>query len=126
MFSWAHLRDILNQQVLSAPFSLLAVVGVLALRRKSVDWGDPALRFFAVAAAAYLALTLVWNPDYGGRRDWDLFTSASVPLTALAVYLLNRYLPPAERAKAAGMIAVVSLMHLAPWVWFNTQPWPWD
>jgi len=126
MFSWAHLRDILNQQLLSAPFSLSVVVGVLALRWQRIRWSDPSLRFLLVAAAAYFALTLVWNPDYGGRRDWDLFTSAAIPLTALAVHLLNRYLDRPERERSIVLIGAVSLMHLLPWVWFNAQPWPWD
>jgi hypothetical protein len=126
MFSWAHLRDILNEQMLVAPFSLAAVLGVLGLRRKAVDWRDPSFRFLAVAAGAYLFLTLVWNPDYGGRRDWDLFAPASFPLTALAAYLLNRYLEPRARELATVAIAAVSLMHLGPWVHFNAQPWPWE
>lgn len=126
MFSWAHLRDVLNQQLLSAPFSLSIVLGLLVIFRRSIRWDDPSLRFLALAAAAYFALTLVWNPDYGGRRDWDLFTSSSIPLTALAVYLLNRYLGRSEREKAVAVVASVSLVHLIPWVWFNAQPWPWS
>ncbi|NPV09590.1 MAG: hypothetical protein HPY83_16725 [Anaerolineae bacterium] len=126
MFSWAHLRDILNQQILVAPFGLATVTGVLVLRRRSVRWKEPWFRFLILAAGAYLLLTFVWNPDYGGRRDWDLFAPASFPLTALAVYLVNRYLEPREREQATVLIAAVSLMHLGPWIHFNAQPWPWD
>ena len=43
--------DILNQQPLSAPFSLSVVVGVLALRWQRIRWSDLSLRFLVVAAA---------------------------------------------------------------------------
>jgi len=126
MFSWAHLRDVLNEQMLVAPFGLAAIAGVLVGQRREVQWRDPSLRFLMLAAGAYLLLTVVWNPDYGGRRDWDLFAPASFPITALAVYLLNHYLEPAVREKATVFLTAVSLMHLGPWVWFNAQPWPWE
>jgi len=80
----------------------------------------------------------VWNPDYGGRRDWDLFAPAALPLTLLAAYLWRDMAEPAgkpsgdmpvlsqaELAEAALMVAGVSAIFTAAWVYSNTIPWSW-
>ncbi|MDH7487796.1 MAG: hypothetical protein QHJ81_16175 [Anaerolineae bacterium] len=126
MFSWAHLLDVVNEQLLTAPVVLPTLLLVAALARRRLDGGDPALRFLLLAAGSYLFLTLVWNPDYGGRRDWDLFAPASLPLTVLAAYVLPRALPErVARRAAAWMLIAVQVMHSAAWVYQNTQPWAW-
>ena len=178
MFSWAHLVDIVNQQLLSAPVSLAVVLLCLGLwlqtrqltrpaigRTPGVtsavghtpgvtvaldavghtpgvitarDAGDAApkagpgpapatyVRFLAVAAAGSLLFILLWNPDYGGQRDWDLFSLSSLPLTALAGVLLGQVLTD-ERARLEAALALmaVSVFHTAAWVFQNTQPWEW-
>jgi len=126
MFSWAHLLDVVNEQLLTAPVVLPTLMLIWVFARRRLDWGHHALRFLLLAAGCYLFLTLVWNPDYGGRRDWDLFAPASLPLTLLAAYVLPRALPErvALRAAAWALIAV-QVMHTAAWVYQNTQPWFW-
>ena len=125
MISWPHLRDFLNEQALVAPFGLLLAGGVFWRERRQRIWRQPAVAFLAIAAGAYLLLSFVWNADYGGRRDWDLFAPAAFPLMALAAYLVNRHLPERERNVCVPLVTAVSLIHLIPWVYFNTQPWPW-
>jgi hypothetical protein len=132
MFSPAHLLDIANEQLLVAPFSLALVVALLAGRR-----GRAALRrrggaFLIVAAAGYLLFTLIWNADYGGRRDWDLFAPFALPLTLLAAWLLigvSRQEQAEDRPSALGEIALivagVSAIFTAAWVYSNTIPWSW-
>lgn len=144
MFSWAHLRDWLNEQMLTAPVTLggLAIVGGAML----LDWGRsrgaPArkgngsqpgegvdrdeLRFLAACTGLYWLFTVVWNPDYGGQRDWDLFSLAAIPSTLLLARLLPRALPGrAHLAQAAVMLTVVSAMHTMAWIYQNTLPWEW-
>ena len=134
MFSWEHLLDIVNQQLLSAPVSLAAVLLCLAAARGQVqallDSAAPAHpgfgRFLAVAAGGSLLFILLWNPDYGGQRDWDLFSLSSLPLTALAGLLLGRSLS-GERARLEAALALVGLsaFHTAAWIFQNTRPWEW-
>jgi hypothetical protein len=138
LLSWPHLRDVLNQQALVAPVVLPALLWLglfsrnipgAALVSESVPEEDRlrrrTLRFYAVAAVCYLAFTLVWNPDYGGQRDWDLFSLAALPATlwllALAPWVATR------RALAAGMLPLILLqaLHTAVWVYQNTLPWEW-
>ncbi|MCC7354302.1 MAG: hypothetical protein IT330_11145 [Anaerolineae bacterium] len=127
MFSWAHLLDFLNEQMLVAPTVLLslALVALLAWRQVRAAM-DTESRFLLIASAFYLIFTWVWNPDYGGRRDWDLFAPAYLPTTLLLAYLLPRAMPNRnELARASVALVVVSLLHTAAWVYSNTRPWEW-
>ena len=107
MFSLGHLVDIVNQQLLVAPmvWPSLALIGLLAWRRLPKE--DPTGRFLLLMAASYLLLTLVWNADYGGQKDWDLFSPAAVPAALLLAWALPRALPE-ERALWAGASAVIA------------------
>jgi hypothetical protein len=126
MFSWAHLLDIINEQLLTAPVVLPSIFLVCAIASRRLSWRDHTLRFLLLAALSYLCLTLVWNPDYGGRRDWDLFAPASVPVAILLAYLLPRAIPerPSLRAASSALVAT-QLFHTTAWIVQNTQPWFW-
>ncbi len=149
MLSWPHLRDILNEQLLVAPMILptllltLLEIRLLALgRRKAmVKQSDQpsfdqivqkehveisALFFLANGAFCHQLLIWIWNPDYGGQRDWDLFSLAAIPTTLLVAYLLPRLIPN-RRALVAGAIPLLVLQYaqLATWVYQNTLPWEW-
>jgi hypothetical protein len=126
MFSRAHLLDIVNEQLLTAPVILPALILVWVLARRRVTWSERRVRFLLLAAGCYLLLTLVWNPDYGGRRDWDLFAPSALPLTLLAGYLLPRALPEAAALRSATIALVATqMMHTVAWIVQNTQPWFW-
>ena len=129
MLSWPHLRDWLNAQLLVAPIvlpALLVVARYLWLGRYGRHWGLPAsVVFLAIASGAYLLFTFVWNPDYGGQRDWDLFSLAAVPTTLLLVasaplVLRGRWL----RGGFAPLILLQAAL-LVAWVYQNTLPWDW-
>ena len=83
------------------------------------------LRFLSIAAAVYLLFTFVWNPDYGGQRDWDLFSLASLPATVLLALLLATVLR--GRALWGGVVPLIVLQawHTIAWIYQNTLPWQW-
>ncbi|MGE5604049.1 MAG: hypothetical protein ACM30E_13440 [Nitrososphaerales archaeon] len=123
MFSLGHLIDVVNQQLLVARMVWLTIVLVLVLARHRVrDLGREGV-FLAVMAGFYLLLTLVWNADYGGQKDWDLFSPAAIPAALLLGWLLVRALPERRALRAAGW-AIVSAQgfHLIAWIWQNTRP----
>jgi hypothetical protein len=126
MFSMGHLLDILNEQLLVAPFSLaLLVLTALFLPRRRGEVGHEGF-FLAVAGLGYLALTLIWNPDYGGRRDWDLFAPVALPLTVWAIYTLSqRVIDGRFLRRVAWIVVPTSFLHLLGWVYSNTLPWSW-
>ncbi len=141
MFSGAHLLDWLNMQLLTAPVTLggLAIVGValLAGRRRmntqtgvpkeaEAGSGRPMLIFLALCTGLYWLFTWVWNADYGGQRDWDLFSLAAIPSTLLLARLLPRALPDRGQLAQAGlMLTTVSALHTMAWIYQNTLPWEW-
>ena len=146
MFSWPHLRDWLNEQMLTAPVTLggLVIVGASLLARR---WRPAALGinpqsgtgkhaeassksselvFLAVCTGLYWLFTFVWNPDYGGQRDWDLFSLAAIPATLLLARMLPRVLRDrGHLAQAALMLTAVSAVHTSAWIYQNTLPWEW-
>ena len=135
MFSWLHLREWLNMQLLVAPVVLpgLAVTGFALWRQRDAHRKDLAnlpgwatVNFLLSAAVLYLLFTFVWNPDYGGQRDWDLFSLAALPTTLLFVALLPRTLPW-RRYLWAGVAPLIVLQawHTLAWIYQNTLPWQW-
>jgi hypothetical protein len=124
MFSWGHLLDIANEQLLAASFGL-PLLAALALKVRNVRRTlTLELLFLAVAAGFYLLFTWTWNPDYGGQRDWDLFAPAAWPLMLLAAGLFTRLADEREFLAADGLIlSAASLLFTAAWVYTNTQPY---
>jgi hypothetical protein len=142
LLSWPHLRDVLNEQQLIAPVVLpsLIVVGLLRLitrhdattddvRSRLPDYvkpDRPLIRFLSIAFAFYLIFTLMWNPDYGGQRDWDLFSLVAIPETLLLIYLLTRTVSPIRYlAMGAAPLIAVQALHTGAWIYQNTLPWSW-
>jgi len=123
-FSRGHFIEFINQQLLAMPFTL-PVLLVLALGFWRRLPRDGYARFLLVAAFSYLLLTWVWNPDYGGQRDWDLFAPAAWPATLLAVYWLTRVFQNDVLVRAAAIIISVQFVHTLAWVYSNTRPWEW-
>jgi hypothetical protein len=141
MFSGAHLLDWLNMQMLTAPVTLgsLAIIGVALLASRLRMNGQAgtaahaeansdrrALTFLALCTGLYWLFTWVWNPDYGGQRDWDLFSLAAIPSTLLLARLLPQALSDRGQLAQAGlMLTAVSAMHTMAWIYQNTLPWEW-
>lgn len=126
MFSWAHLRDFLNEQTLIAPVVLpaLLLLWLGGAGAKKLWRGEGA--FLMTASFFYLLFVWVWNPDYGGQRDWDLFSLSAIPLAALTAWMGTRVLLH-RRLLWAGLGALILLqaLHTAAWIWSNTLPWQW-
>lgn len=136
LLSWPHLRDLLNQQALVAPVVLPSLLWLALWRRLRLQPPlqppdvSPAtgqtLRFFATAALCHLLLITVWNPDYGGQRDWDLFSLQAVSTAAWLVATAQAWIAD-RRVLVAGLAPLVVLQatQTATWVYQNTLPWEW-
>ena len=83
------------------------------------------LRFLSIAAALYLLFTFVWNPDYGGQRDWDLFSLASLPTTVLLTLLLANVLRGRDLWGGVAPLIILQGWHTIAWIYQNTLPWQW-
>jgi hypothetical protein len=133
MFSTAHILDWLNIHLLISPFGLPALLLTLLtvwrfhLTLFQFQAEKDYAHFLALMTLLYLLFTWLWNPDYGGRKDWDLFAPSAFVYTLLAGYLLARIISDQRRLQWAGLFLVsVSLLHLAAWVFTNTHMLPRD
>jgi len=130
MFSGAHLLDWSNIHFLISPFGLpLLAIGLAAWYCCRPLFNSRAEKEFAsvlgLMAGMYILLTWLWNPDYGGRKDWDLFAPSAFVYTLLAGYLLGRLLPHRQQLKETGLFLIaVSLLHTAAWIFTNTHNLP--
>ncbi len=133
MFSWLHLRDLLNQQLLVAPVVLpaLLIIGPWLFSPHHSQVAPPrkvdaTLFFLASATLGHWLLIWTWNPDYGGQRDWDLFSLAAIPAALLLAVALPRRLsqPRYLQGGAIGLLMLQCLQTVA-WIYQNTLPWDW-
>lgn len=131
MFSAAHLIDWANVHFLIAPFGLpmLVLIGFVVWRFGLTLFDSPAERdyalFLGVMSGCYVLFTWLWNADYGGQNDWDLFAPSAFVYTLLAGYLLVRAIPQRTVLSATGVLVIgVSLVHTASWIFLNTHELP--
>ncbi len=90
MFSWLHVRDFLNGQMLVAPVILPTLlvggIGTIWGRDRLELETEPlckrAVLFLLTAAGFHLLLTWIWNPDYGGQRDLGSIQPGCYPNSA--------------------------------------------
>ena len=143
MFSWLHVRDFLNEQMLVAPVVLPSLIwlststGIMNWRSgsrlpqsgapaQSPQWAKDKLTFLTIATLSYLFFTWVWNADYGGQRDWDLFSPVAIPATLLLIALLPRGSPDPRTLRAGTIpLLMVQWLHTGAWIYQNTLPWHW-
>ncbi len=141
LFSWPHLRDFLNEQILVAPVVLPALLllwlGTFPARLRSMESrlqlpgtsesaGELGTRFLLIAAACYWLFVWFWNPDYGGQRDWDLFSLSAIPSALLLAWLLPRRLRSPWLLRAGALpLLLFQALHSAAFVYQNRLPWQW-
>ncbi|MDM8529258.1 hypothetical protein QUF58_13770 [Anaerolineales bacterium HSG24] len=133
MFAPAHLLDWTNIHLLISPFGLplIGFIALTVLRSPRAMFATIQERdfaeFLALTSLMYVGLTFVWNADYGGQKDWDLFAPSAFVYTLLAGYCLVRAMPHRAELRQAGLFAIaVSLLHTASWIFANTHYLPHD
>ena len=115
VFSYAHLFDFLNQQLLAAPTACMA----LFLLSKTHLNRQP---FLAICAAVPLLFTFVANPGIGAVRDWDIFSLPALPLTLLAAAaLVDRIRDREELYHVASLLCGSAALHTCLWVVLNAS-----
>src|SRR5262249_25576799 len=98
-WSWRHLRDLVNEQVLIGPLALGFVlpVAIVALRRRRASALE--LAFFAALGLEFTAIELIaGDSNLGYARNWDLLAPAGF---GLAVAGLGLWLPQFSSPAAA-------------------------
>jgi len=131
MFSVEHFVDWANIQLLISPFGLpvLLMSLVMIYQCQLALFKDQADRdfslFLALTAFMYVLLTWVWNPDYGGQKDWDLFAPSAFVYTLLAGYVMVRIFSDQLAVRSSGLLVIViSALHTGAWIFANTYNLP--
>lgn len=130
VFSGAHLLDVINQVLLLCPMWLLFAVLILRDRitRGPGDGADrsvlPALSWtLAVPAVLFL---LLFKPELGMARDWDLFCFAvfglSTPGLAILIQHISRGAPSRRSAAIAAPAVILAAAMVFSWVGVNADP----
>ena len=115
IFSFAHVLDFLNQQLLSAPAACM----VFFLLRRNDLRHQP---FLAVCSAVPLLFTFIANPQIGAYRDWDIFSLPAVPLTLwTASAFLNRIGDRKQVYHAAFVLCGAAVLHSSLWIAVNAN-----
>lgn len=140
LLSWLHLRDLLNQMLLVAPITVPGLLWIGLVTRRNLaalangniktdgdikEGEGDTRRFLAIAALFHLLLIVLWNPDYGGQRDWDLFSLAWIPTTLWLVSIARAGLNNATLVIGFVPLILLQALHSAAWVYQNTLPWQW-
>ncbi len=122
-WSWRHLRDLANEQLLIGPLALGFVLpaAIAALRRRCASPLE--LAFFAILGLEFATIELIaGDSNLGYARNWDLLAPAGF---GLAVAGLGLWLPQFSKPAAArvGLVVAVaiSLFHTVPWIGVNAS-----
>ena len=125
MWSAAHLRDFLNQQLLIGPLGLAIMLpgAFLALRRGV--FRTRAGAFLLLAAGSFLAASWIASEPFlvlGYAREWDMLAPAGLAFTAIGLGFFVQ-----ARRQTATLITpllwalALSLFHTVPWVVLNAS-----
>ena len=115
VFSFPHVLDFLNLQLLSAPAACM----VLFLLRKGDFKRQP---FLASASVLPLLFTFAAKPNIGAFRDWDIFSLPALPLTLWAVSaFLGRVRDPDRRFHVVLLFCGAAALHTVLWITMNAN-----
>lgn len=118
VFSWEHLRDLVNLLLLVA----LPAALVLIIRARWRRFVKPEIAFSLIASLGVGLFAAVVNPEIGVFRDWDVLSTGAVPLALASALLLARNGLPANVLAEAGIIVCgAAVLHTAGWVGVNAS-----
>ncbi|MCK4224008.1 MAG: hypothetical protein KAX39_02430, partial [candidate division Zixibacteria bacterium] len=122
LFSFSHILDFLNQQLLISPVGLALFLVFLIFKPKPISTKDGMFRFLLIVTVAQLLFNFLINPGLGAPRDWDLFASVGLGFTVLSLYLFSRISPDPKVGYLKLSLTTVALFFTLPWILINASP----
>jgi tetratricopeptide (TPR) repeat protein len=121
MFSYRHFMDMANEYILIAPaLSFLPGLAMLGRKRLGLFVAGPITRFLLIAAVSIGLASFIFNLEIGVSRDWDIFSSAAVPITLLVMLFMFALFE--DKARPAGMVIIACcFLHTLPWILLNSR-----
>lgn len=124
LFSFSHLLDFLNHQLLVSPLGIpiWLVLGLFFLNK--IKFKESEAVFLLIISVCALIFGLVVDPKLGYPRDWDLFAFTGLGYTILGIYFLLNVLKESEVKKLRYVtLALVwtALISTLPWIYVNAS-----
>ena len=118
IFSFQHLLDFVNLQLLSAPAACMAIFLV-----RTIHPGSQA--FLTISAAIPLFFTFLAKPNLGAFRDWDVLSLAALPLTLwMSIAFVERIRSREQLIHGAVLICGSAALHTFLWIGVNASAEP--
>lgn len=121
IFSFAHLIDWLNANLLIAPFGIIITIVILFFNRKKFEWKNRTFIFLITTTFFGLLFTFVTFFALGMARDWDFISSFFLPLVFLNIYLLAKSNFSPKNNNVIAFIVVLNFLHWASWIGVNAD-----
>ncbi|HEX7402122.1 MAG TPA: tetratricopeptide repeat protein, partial [candidate division Zixibacteria bacterium] len=122
LFSPDHIIDFLNQQLLISPIGFALCLIFLIFRPRNLNVKKRAFQFLLIVASTQLLFNFIINPGLGAPRDWDLFASAGLGYTVLALFLFTQISPDSRLSHLKLNLVIVAFLFVLPWILINASP----
>jgi hypothetical protein len=90
LWSLYHIADLFNLFLLVSAPILVTLVGVIIFNRKEINWSQPRIMIFGLAALFPFLFFMAMNPMLSPVRDWDVYTLLFPSLLFFAAMLLGQ------------------------------------
>ncbi len=121
LFSFPHILDILNQQLLVSPVGFILLISIwVCLKAFHLKDNTSAFLFFTFLLG--IGFNGIMYPGLGMSRDWDMFSSTAIGYTILAGYLFTRYARKRVNFRYVSSILIITTAFCTLlWVLLNTS-----
>ena len=122
-FSFTHLLDFLNHQLLISPVSVVLCMVPLIFWRL-INFKESAVKFLICVIVCLFGFASLIDPKLGYARDWDLFAFSGLGVTFLGLHLvleIFRKEKMMELSRVTLILVVVSLVSTLPWILLNAS-----
>jgi tetratricopeptide (TPR) repeat protein len=122
LFSFSHVLDLINHQLLVSPVGILILLTPLLAFSKRISLRHGAVKFLLVVSVCMLGYAFLIDPKLGYPRDWDLFAFSGLGYTVLGLVVFLKFW---REAKAGDLryvtlsLLFVSLVSTVPWIYVN-------
>ncbi len=124
IFSFSHLLDLVNHQLLITPVGILiGLTAILSFWRK-INFKDRSFRFLLILSLCSLAYAFFMDPKLGYPRDWDLFAFTGLGYTVMGIYILIkgwREVKLKDLRYVTWALLFTSLLSTVPWIYVNAS-----
>ncbi len=121
IFSWAHLLDWLNANLLIAPFGIAITIAILFFNRHKIEWNNMVFIFLLTTTFCGLLFTFITFFALGMARDWDFMSSFFLPLCFLNIYMLAKSNFLIKNTRIFALIVVLNFLHWGAWIGVNAD-----